>query len=85
MIDEVLSAALCGFGDAIGGLPLRRDEEHAPAASDRFGNLEQRLMQHRHGLRQVENVDFVPRPIDERCHLRVPAVRLVAEVNASFQ
>ena len=85
MIDEVLRAALRGFGNAVGGLTLGRDEEHAAAACNRFGDLEQRLVQQRHRLRQIEDVDFVPRPIDERCHLGVPAVGLVTEVNASFQ
>ena len=54
MIDEVLGAALGSFGDAVGGLPLGRDEQHAAAAGDRFGNLDQRLMQHRHRLRQID-------------------------------
>ena len=62
MIDEVLGGALGGFGDAVGGLALGGDEQHAAAAGDRVGDLDQRLMQHRHRLRQIEDVDVVARP-----------------------
>ncbi len=85
VIDVVLRRALGGVGDRLGGLPLGADEQDAAAAGDRVGDLEQRLMQQRHRLRQIENVDFVARPIDERCHLGVPAVGLVAEVHAGFK
>ena len=42
-------------------------------------------MQHRHGLRQVEDVDAVADAEDVRRHLRVPAPRVVAEMHASFE
>ena len=85
MIDEVLRAALGRVGDRVRGLALGADEQHAAAAGDRVGDLDQRLMQHRHRLRQVDDVDVVAGAVDEGRHLGVPAMRLVAEVNASFQ
>src|SRR6478672_9086371 len=42
-------------------------------------------MQQRRRLGQVDDVDVVAGAIDEGRHLGVPAVRLVTEVNASFQ
>src|SRR5919206_4503261 len=42
-------------------------------------------MQHRHGLREVDDVDVVAGTEDERSHLRVPAVGLMAEMDASLQ
>ena len=42
-------------------------------------------LQHRHGLAEVENVDVVAHAEDVALHLRVPAVRLVAEVDACFE
>ncbi len=37
MVDEVLGAALRSVRNAVGRLPLRRDEEHAAAAGNRVG------------------------------------------------
>ena len=42
-------------------------------------------MQQRRRLRQVDDVNIVAGAIDEGSHLRVPAMRLVTEVHASFQ
>ncbi len=85
MIDVVLRRALGGVGDAIGSRALGGDEQHAAAAGDRVRDLDEGLMQHRRRLGQVENVDVVAGAVDEGRHLGVPAMRLVAEVNASFQ
>ena len=76
---------LAGFGDRVGGLALGGDEQHAAAAGDGVGDLDQRLMQHRRRLGQIDDVDVVAGAVDERRHLGVPAMRLVAEVNAGFQ
>jgi ribosomal protein S2 len=45
----------------------------------------QRLMEQRHGLGEVDDVDVVAGAEDERRHLGVPAVALVAEVDAGFE
>ena len=42
-------------------------------------------MQQRHGLGQVDDVDAVARAVDVGLHLGVPAMGLVAEMNARFE
>jgi hypothetical protein len=42
-------------------------------------------MKQRHGLRQIDNVNFVAGAKNETIHFRIPAVGLVTKVNASFQ
>ena len=44
-----------------------------------------RAMQHRHGLGKIDDVDVVAGAENVFRHFRIPAVRLVAKVNASFQ
>ena len=85
MVDVVLGALAGGGGDGIGRLTLRADEEHATATGDRVTDGEQRLMKQRHRLGEVDDVDVVAVAEEERGHLRVPAMGLVAEVNAGFQ
>ena len=84
-IDVVLGRTLRRIGDDVGRLALGADEEHAAALGDGVRNLLQRLVQQRHRLRQVDDVDVVAGAVDVGRHFRVPAVGLVAEVNASFQ
>ena len=85
MIDVILRAGLRGIGDGLGGLALGADEEHAAAFGDDVGDREQRLMQKRHGLGQIDDVDVVAGAVDERRHLRVPAMGLVTEMHASLK
>ncbi len=85
VIDVVLGAALGGGGDGIRSLTLGADEQHATAGGGDFTHLHQGLVQERNRLRQVDDVDVRARTEDVAVHLRVPAVRLVAEVGASFQ
>jgi hypothetical protein len=42
-------------------------------------------MHHRHGLREIEDVDVVAGAENVLGHFRIPAVGLMPEVNASFQ
>ena len=44
-----------------------------------------RLLEQRLRLEQVDDVDAVALAVDEPAHLRVPAARLVAEVDAGLQ
>ena len=85
VIDEILRRALGGIGDALGGLPLGADEQHAAAAGHHVADLDQRLVQQRHRLREIDDVDVVAGAEDEVRHLRVPAMALVAEVAASLE
>jgi hypothetical protein len=84
-IDEVLRAALGRVGNAVLRLALGADEQDAAALGDGVAHGLQRLMQHRHGLREVDDMDVVAAPENERRHFRIPAVGLVTKVNASFE
>ena len=42
-------------------------------------------MQHRDGLGEVDDVDVVANAVEEGRHLRVPAMLLVAEMDAGFE
>ena len=84
-IHIVLGAALGGRRHRIGGLALGAHEQHPPAGGGDFAHLDQRLMQQRDGLGEVDDVDVGAAAEDVALHLRVPPVGLVAEVGASFQ
>ena len=66
-------------------LTLGADEQHAAALGDGVAHRLQRAMQHRHGLREVDDVDVVADAENVLGHLRIPAVGLVTEMNASFE
>jgi len=61
------------------------DEEHAPAAGHHVAHLDERLMQKRHRLGQVDDVDVVAGAEDVGAHLRVPAMGLMAEMNPGLE
>ena len=84
-VDVILRRPFRGVGDRVLGLPLGADEQHAAALRDRIGNGLQRLMQQRHRLGEVDDMDIVAGAEDERRHFRVPAVRLVAEMSPRFE
>src|SRR5262249_51371451 len=73
------------IGDRLGGLPLGADEEHASASAHNVADLDERLVQERHRLGKIDDVDIVACPEDEGRHFWVPAVALVAEVTASLE
>jgi len=85
MVDVVLGRALGRLGDTLGRLALGADEQHAPALRHHVADLDQRLVQQRHRLRQIDDVDVVAHAEDVGRHLRVPAVALVTEVDASLE
>jgi hypothetical protein len=76
---------VCRFRDRLLGLTLGADEQDAAALGDGVADNLQRLIQHRNSLRQVKDVNAVAVAVDVFTHLRVPALRLVTIVNASFQ
>ena len=45
----------------------------------------QRAMKQRHGLREIDDVNVVAGTEDVIRHFRIPSVRLVTKVHASFQ
>src|SRR5258707_12331347 len=73
------------MGDTILGLPLGADEQDTAALGDGIADRLQRAMQQRHGLGEVDDVDVVAGTENVIRHFRIPAVRLVAKVNASFK
>jgi len=83
-IDEILRRAFCRFRDAVLRLPLGADEQDTAALGDGIADRLQRAVQQRHGLGEIDDVDVVAGTEDVIRHLRIPAVRLVAKVNASF-
>src|SRR3546814_7444423 len=66
------------------GLALGADEQHAATAGGDVAHGLQGAVQHRHRLLQVDDVNVVAFPEQERLHFRIPAVSLVSEVHASF-
>src|SRR5262249_21696999 len=85
VIDEVLAAAQGGLLNGILRLLLRADEQHLPAAGDNVLHELLRLLIELEGLVQVDDVDAVARAVDIAFHLRIPAARLVAEVDSRFE
>ena len=84
-VDEILRRALGGGRDLIRRLALGADEQHPAALGDGVGDRLQRLMQQRHRLGEIDDVDRVARAVDIGRHLRVPAMRLVAEMRARLE
>ena len=85
VVHVVLRRPLGRVRDRLLRLPLGADEEDAPALGHGLLHRVQRLVEQRHGLGQVDDVDAVAVAVDVRPHARVPAVGLVAEVDAGFQ
>ncbi len=84
-VDVVLGRTLGAVGDDLGRLALGADEENAAAASNGVADDLKGARQHRNGLCQVDDVNVITIAEDIRLHLRVPAVRLVAEVDACLK
>ena len=85
VIDIILAAPARRFGDRLRGLALGADEQDAPAAGGDVAQRRQRLIKHRHRLLQIEDMDAVAHAKDIGTHFRVPAPRLMSEMNARFQ
>ena len=76
---------MAAIGDLLLGGALGADEQHTAAFGDSLGYRRQGLVQQRHGLREVDDVNAIARSINVALHLGVPAVRLMSEMNACFQ
>ena len=66
-------------------LALRADEQDVAAAGDGLGDEVERALEEARRLVEVDDVDAVARAVDERPHLRVPALGLVTEVDARVE
>ena len=71
--------------DRVTGLLLRADEEDDAAAVGQCGGELLGILEQRLRLQEVDDVDAAALAVDEAAHLRVPASRLVAEVDAGLQ
>ena len=69
----------------VAGLLLGADEEHGAAAAGELAGEAAGVLQQRLGLQQVDDVDPVQLAEDEAAHVRVPAARLVAEVDSGLE
>src|SRR4051795_4303766 len=85
MVDVGHRDALRLLRDRVHGLLLRPDEEDRAAALGEVSRERSRFLEQLEGLLQVDDVDAAPLAEDEPLHLRVPAARLVAEVDSGFQ
>jgi hypothetical protein len=84
-VRDVVHAGARGLlGDDLLGLALGADEEDVTALAHGLDEEVVRALEHARRLVEVDDVDAVARAVDERTHLRVPALGLVAEVNAGF-
>src|SRR3954462_1637981 len=84
-IDEVLCRTLRSLGDAVLRLALGADEQDTAALGDGVTDRLQRRVQQRNGLGEIDDVNVVAGAENVLCHFRIPAVRLVAKVNAGFE
>src|SRR5690606_22803455 len=85
LVDVVHPAALGLFGDDVLCLPLRADEQDRPALGREIGEELFRLAEQLDRLAEVDDVDAVALAEDVLLHLRVPALRLVAEMDSGLQ
>ena len=73
------------LGDRVLGLLLGAHEQHRAVALADVADVVERLVQKRHRLLEVDDVDAAALAEDEAAHLGVPASRLVAEVDSGLE
>src|SRR3984957_2719737 len=85
-VDDVVTPGPCGlFLHDVLRLALRADHEDVAATGDGLLDEAVRAGEKARRLIEVDDVDAVARAVDERAHLRVPALGLVAEVDAGVE
>src|SRR6185312_14995459 len=85
VVDERQRCARRFHLDRFPGLLLRADNEHVGPPRDNIADEVDGRVEPRHRLLQVDDVNAVSFGEDELAHFRVPAPRLVAEVNPGLQ
>src|SRR5207247_8720368 len=78
-------AALRVRADDVAGLALRADKEKRAAVGGELARELERLLVHRQGLLEVDDVNLVAVAEDERRHLRIPVPGLMSEMDPGFQ
>ena len=82
MVDKILGAPFGGPSHRLLRLTFGADKKHAPAARDGVAHREQRLVQQRHRLSQIHDMNVVADPENIRGHLRIPPLGAVTEMSA---
>ena len=72
-------------GDGVLRRLLRADEQHGALSCCDVAHERVRLFEQREGLGEIDDVDAAALAEDEPLHLRIPAARLMAEVNSGLQ
>jgi hypothetical protein len=85
LVDEEHAAAIRFFRNRILCLTLGPDKENDFSLSNDIGYELSRLLEEFESLLQVDDVDAVALAKNVLLHLWIPALRLVAEVNAGLQ
>jgi hypothetical protein len=85
VVDERHARALGLLLDRVLRLLLRADEQDGAPALAEVADEALRLLDALEGLLEVDDVDAAALAEDETAHLRVPAARLVAEVDPGLQ
>ena len=85
LVDVRHVAALGPRLDRVACLLLRADEENRAALGGDLRGEAPRLREQLLGLQQVDDVDPVALAVDVATHARIPAARLVAEMDARLQ
>jgi hypothetical protein len=78
-------AALRFFSDCFLRLPLGSQEKYALTLARLVGDVPRSFAEHLQGFLQVNNMDSVALAENVLLHFRVPAPRLVTEVNSGLQ
>ena len=85
LVDVEHPAALCLFGNHVLRLPLGAHEEDGAAVGREAGDEVLGVAELAGRLGEVDDVDAIPLAEDERLHLRIPPLRLVAEMDARLE
>jgi hypothetical protein len=85
VVDERHLAAQRLLAHDLARLALGADEQQLPAVGGQLARELERLLVHRQGFFQVDDVDLVAVAEDVRRHLRVPVAGLVSEMDARLQ
>src|SRR5690606_2739094 len=83
--DVVLASPLGFFSDDSLGLPLGTYEKDVSSTSDGLVHEVEGPLEELSRLVQIDDVDAVARSVDVRAHRRIPALRLVPEVDTRVE
>src|SRR6202051_1996340 len=85
MVYEKCAAALRFFGDGFLGLALGAHKKNIPALRGKFPDEAARFAEHFQRFLKIDNVNAVSFPENVLLHFRIPASRLVTEMNSGLQ